>query len=92
MRRHAAACLLVLAVLLIAAIAGVLTHVPAGLGVLEAVFVALLSHRLPTHLLLAGLVIYRVLFYLLPLAAAAVIYLRLESSSPDARPTARCGK
>lgn len=80
--------LLVLAVLLIAAIAGVLTHVPAGLGVLEAVFVALLSHRLPAHLLLAGLVIYRVLFYLLPLAAAAVVYLRLESSSHKARNTA----
>lgn len=71
--------LLVLAVLLIAAIAGVLTHVPAGLGVLEAVFVALLSHRVPAHLLLAGLVMYRALFYLLPLAAAAAIYLRMES-------------
>ena len=35
----------VLAVLLVAAVAGVITHVPAGLGVLEAVFVALLSHR-----------------------------------------------
>ncbi len=77
--------LLVLAVLLIAAIAGVLTHVPAGLGVLEAVFVALLAHRVPTHLLLAGLVMYRALFYLLPLAAAAVVYVRLESR-PRAAP------
>jgi hypothetical protein len=37
----------VLAVLLVGAVAGVVTHVPAGLGVLEAVFVALLSHRWP---------------------------------------------
>jgi uncharacterized membrane protein YbhN (UPF0104 family) len=35
----------VLAVLLVAAVAGVVTHVPAGLGVLEAVFVALLAHQ-----------------------------------------------
>src|SRR5690606_2757198 len=34
----------VLSVLLVAAVAGVITHVPAGLGVLEAVFIALLSH------------------------------------------------
>jgi uncharacterized membrane protein YbhN (UPF0104 family) len=36
---------LVLGVLLISAIAGVITHIPAGLGVLEAVFVALLQHE-----------------------------------------------
>ena len=37
----------VLGVLLAAAVAGVITHVPAGLGVLEAVFVALLSGQVP---------------------------------------------
>src|SRR6059036_1001271 len=42
----------VLGVLLAAALAGVITHVPAGLGVLEAVFVALLSHQLPKSELL----------------------------------------
>jgi uncharacterized membrane protein YbhN (UPF0104 family) len=45
----------VLQVLLVAAIAGVITHVPAGLGVLEAVFVALLSHQMPRNELLASL-------------------------------------
>ncbi len=69
----------VLAVLLLAAAAGVLTHVPAGLGVLEAVFVALLSHRLPAALILAALVGYRVLFYLLPLGLGAGVFLRLEA-------------
>ncbi len=72
----------VLAVLLIAAIAGVLTHVPAGLGVIEAVFVALLSHRLAPHLLLAGLVLYRAMFYLVPLAVAAAVYLHMEAQHP----------
>ena len=68
----------VLAVLLVGAVAGVITHVPAGLGVLEAVFVALLSHRLPQGQILAALIGYRVLYYLLPLAIATVGYLAME--------------
>jgi len=68
----------VLGVLLVAAVAGVITHVPAGLGVLEAVFVVLLSHQLPRSELLAGLLAYRAIYYLLPLAIATVVYLVLE--------------
>ena len=37
----------VLAILLISSIAGVITHIPAGLGVLEAVFIALLQGACP---------------------------------------------
>jgi len=69
----------VLATLLVAAVAGVLTHVPAGLGVLEAVFVALLSSRMPASELLAALLAYRGIYYLAPLALAAVVYLFLEA-------------
>ena len=69
----------VVSVLLLAAIAGVITHIPGNLGVLEAVFVALLSHLMPRHELLAGLVAYRVVYYLVPLALAAVIYLFMEA-------------
>lgn len=69
----------VLGVLLAAAIAGVITHVPAGLGVLEAVFVALLSHQVPTSELLAALLTYRAIYYLAPLAAATVLYLAVEA-------------
>ena len=68
----------VLAVLLVGAVAGVITHVPAGLGVLEAVFVALLSHKLPQGQILAALIGYRALYYLLPLAVATVGYLLME--------------
>ncbi len=78
-------------VLLVAAVAGVIAHVPAGLGVLEAVFVALLSHQMPTHQLLAALVAYRVIYYLLPLVIATALYLvtearakQLAASAPDA--------
>ena len=69
----------VLAVLLVAAVAGVVTHVPAGLGVLEAVFVALLAHEVPSARLLGALLAYRALYYLLPLAVALVAYLVTEA-------------
>lgn len=68
----------VLSVLLIAAVAGVITHVPAGLGVLEAVFIALLSHRVPEHTLLGALLGYRALYYIAPLSIAGVLYLMVE--------------
>ena len=68
----------VLAVLLVAAVAGVVTHVPAGLGVLEAVFVALLSYQVPEATLLGALLAYRGLYYLLPLAVATVAYFVTE--------------
>lgn len=69
----------VLTVLMVAAVAGVITHVPAGLGVLEAVFLALLGHRMPPSELLGGLLAYRVLYYLVPLAFASVVYLIVEA-------------
>jgi hypothetical protein len=67
-----------LSVLLMAAIAGVILHIPAGLGVTEAVFIALLSHRIPEHQLLGALLAYRAVFYLLPLIAGALLYLKVE--------------
>ena len=69
----------VVSVLLLAAVAGVIAHVPAGLGVLEAVFVALLSHQMPQPTILAALVAYRVVYYLAPLSIAAVVYLVMET-------------
>ena len=66
-------------VLLVAVVAGLIVRVPAGVGVLEAVFVALLSHRVPVPTLLAALIVYRVIYYLVPLAVAGVQLLRLEA-------------
>ena len=68
-------------VLLLAGIAGVITHIPGNLGVLEAVFLALLSDRMPAHDLLAGLVAYRVIYFLMPLLAAVVMYLAMEAKA-----------
>ncbi|AYQ27735.1 MULTISPECIES: lysylphosphatidylglycerol synthase domain-containing protein [unclassified Polaromonas] len=75
----------VVAVLLLAAVAGVITHIPAGLGVLEAVFVALLSHLMPQAEILAALVAYRVIYYLVPLGVAAAAYLVMEARARQLR-------
>jgi uncharacterized membrane protein YbhN (UPF0104 family) len=69
----------VLTVLLIAAVAGVIAHVPAGLGVIEAVFVALLSHRVARHDLIAALLAYRAIYYLAPLALALPVFFALDA-------------
>jgi uncharacterized membrane protein YbhN (UPF0104 family) len=71
----------VLAALLLGAIAGVLTHVPAGLGVLEAVFLTMLAGRLPEAPILAALLAYRAIYYLLPGLVALLIYLGLEAKA-----------
>jgi uncharacterized membrane protein YbhN (UPF0104 family) len=75
----------VLAVLLLAAVAGVATHVPAGLGVIEAVFVACLGASLSRSDVLAGLLSYRAVYYLAPLALATIGYAMAEVSSRRAR-------
>lgn len=67
-----------LAVLMMAAIAGVLLHIPAGLGVTEAVFIAMLSHKVAEHDLIGALLAYRAIFYLLPLLVGALLYVKVE--------------
>lgn len=71
--------LAVLSVLMLGAVAGILMRVPAGLGVLEGVFVALLGHRVPHNELIAALLAYRALYYLAPLLIAALLYARQEA-------------
>jgi uncharacterized membrane protein YbhN (UPF0104 family) len=71
----------VLGALLLSSVAGVVTHIPAGLGVLEAVFLALLGGAHPANRLLAALLAYRAVFYLAPLLLAAVGYVALEMAA-----------
>jgi uncharacterized membrane protein YbhN (UPF0104 family) len=78
----------VLSVLMMAAIAGVILHIPAGLGVIEAVFIALLSHRIPEHQLLGALLAYRAIFYLTPLLVGALLYLKVEMRTRRHAPAA----
>jgi glycosyltransferase 2 family protein len=69
----------VLGILLISSVAGVIAHIPAGLGVLETIFITMLHHQLSKGSILAALIGYRILYFLLPLAIACVIYLIFES-------------
>ncbi len=75
----------VLTVLLVGAIAGVVAHVPAGLGVFEFVFVALLSHRIGEGHLIAALLGYRAIYYVAPLGVATVMYLAMEARARQLR-------
>ena len=72
--------LTVLEVYLVAYVLVVLSHVPGGWGVLEAVMMALLGtlRLVPHHednmpKVLAGIIVFRVVYYLLPLLFAAVM-------------------
>ncbi len=70
-----------LGVLLIGAVAGLLSRVPAGLGVLEAVFVALLASKLADTALIAAVLCYRAVYYWAPLAVAVALYLVMEANA-----------
>ncbi len=69
----------VLATFLISAVAGALTHIPGGIGVIESVFVALLSGSMARPEILGGLLVYRAIYYLGPLIVAGAWYLGTEA-------------
>lgn len=68
--------------LMAAAVVGVVTPIPAGLGVLEAVYLALLGGTLPQGRILGAVLAYRALYYLAPLGLALVLYAVLSRRSP----------
>lgn len=70
----------VLGVFMLSGIAGAFAHIPGGLGVIEAVFVALLGSQVPAANILAALVVYRAIYYLTPLVLATLAYVALEAS------------
>ncbi len=61
-----------LSVYLLALIAGMVSQVPGGLGVFETALLLLLAGRAPTPQLLGSLALYRLVYYLAPLALAAL--------------------
>ncbi|GAB6898048.1 bifunctional lysylphosphatidylglycerol flippase/synthetase MprF [Kineosporia succinea] len=63
---------------------GLLSNVPGGLGVVEAVLVLALADSTPSTGLVTALVAYRLIYYLLPLGLAAVVLAVLEARrDPD---------
>lgn len=70
-----------LGVLMAAAVAGVVMPIPAGLGVLEAVYLALLGGSLGQGRVMGAVLAYRMLYYLVPLGTGLLLYLLLERSA-----------
>lgn len=62
-----------LGIFLLAQLAGLLSMVPGGLGVFETAILLLLSDYGEPTVLLGSLLLYRVIYYLLPLTAASVL-------------------
>lgn len=58
---------------LAAQVLGIVSHVPGGLGVFEGTMLALLRGQVASHTLLAGLLLFRLVFYVLPLAVALAL-------------------
>lgn len=62
---------------MISSVLAVFTHIPAGLGVLEVIFLRM-ELGIPQSKLLVALIIYRLAYYLVPLLVAVVSYAYLE--------------
>ena len=70
----------VLNVYLVAQAAGMISHVPAGLGVFETAVFHLMPGDVPTPELAGALLLYRAVYYLLPLVLGAVLLLLVEAA------------
>ncbi|WP_018239297.1 bifunctional lysylphosphatidylglycerol flippase/synthetase MprF [Ensifer sp. BR816] len=67
---------------------GVLSHVPAGLGVFETVIVATLGRAADVDAILGALVLYRVIYHVLPLLIAIVVMIGMEVRQLAGHPAA----
>lgn len=77
--------LTVMGILLISGMAGVITHIPAGLGVIEAIFIAMLQHQFSQAVILAAIIGYRLVYFLIPLCLAGIVYFVLEKRAKKMR-------
>ena len=71
--------LIVLGAFLLSFSAGLLSQVPGGVGVMEAVFLAIMP-QVPAAAVVAALLVWRLLYLLVPLALAAPIIILFERS------------
>jgi phosphatidylglycerol lysyltransferase len=60
-----------IAIYVVAVGLGILSHVPGGIGVFDAVIVAVIGRYLPAHQVIGALVLFRAIYYILPLVLAA---------------------
>jgi len=64
---------LVLGAFTLAQVAALVSHVPGGLGVFEITFIALLGSYMEPTALLSAVIIFRIIYYLLPLGVALLL-------------------
>jgi phosphatidylglycerol lysyltransferase len=70
---------------LVAQLLGLASHVPGGVGVFEGLMILLLKPYLTSGALLPSLIVYRAVYYLLPLSVALVILVADELSQRRAQ-------
>jgi phosphatidylglycerol lysyltransferase len=70
---HGLAYLPFLGIFLIAQFAGLVSHIPGGLGIVETILVVLLKPHIAASALLGALIAYRGVYYLLPFGAGVVV-------------------
>lgn len=81
----------ILATHLSAAVIAATTHIPGGLGAIEAVFVAAFGDAVAQSGLIAALLAYRALYYLVPLVVATALHFGLEAMAASASRAATRG-
>lgn len=69
----------VLAVFSVAVGAGVLSHLPGGVGIFETIVVGALGTRLPIDGVISALLIYRIVYYVVPLVVAVAAMIVSEA-------------
>lgn len=74
-----------LAVFAAAIFAGVLSHVPGGVGVFETVIIAALPASVPVDQAAAGLLLYRLIYYLVPFVVALLLLAFTEARMASGR-------
>jgi phosphatidylglycerol lysyltransferase len=62
-----------LAAYLLAQVAGLISHVPGGIGVFESVMLLMLKDHLPSEQIISSIVLFRLIYYMLPLLTGAVL-------------------
>jgi len=61
-----------LGIFLVAQVAGLISHVPGGLGVFESIVVLMLP-SIPSSTVFGSLILFRIIYYLIPLTMSAII-------------------
>ncbi len=63
----------------LALVAGIISHVPGGLGVFDAIVLVSLTPEMPGNDVMAGLLVFRLIYYLAPLILAGLMFGALEA-------------